>query len=214
MKELNLLKTLSLVLAFLILGACGMNLVPSKDAWYMQHYIIMQDFERTAYKKLSDEGKQKFQSLFWEVRTAEAKKVFLSRMDQIMKVFKKENVPQPWNTDRARIFLLNGKPASIEYKQNDSWQMQVREGAGQGGITERDNEDIQARTDEVWTYQFGEHYIYYTFAFSAPKRWKLAQGSFAGNRYLGAFETQNKEQTYRIVNIDLYTKELENLKNL
>jgi len=42
----------------------------------------------------------------------------------------------------------------------------------------------------------------------------LAQGAFSGNRYLGELEIQSREQTYGIIDIDLYTKELENLKKI
>ncbi len=214
MGKFSFLKMGALVLSFLILGACGVNLLPSKDVWYMQNYIIMQDFERTAYKELSDEGKLKFQALFWEAKTPEAKMEFMRRIDHVMKVFKRENSSQPWNTDRARIYLLNGSPESIEYRQTDNWAMKVREGAGEGGITERDKEDIQARTAEVWTYQFGNQLIYYAFSYSAPRRWNLDQGAFSGNRYLGELENWSREQTYSIIDIDQYRKELENLKKI
>ncbi|MCK7540036.1 MAG: hypothetical protein MZV63_58575 [Marinilabiliales bacterium] len=30
--------------------------IPKKDAWYTQHYVIMQDFEKKAYRKLSERG--------------------------------------------------------------------------------------------------------------------------------------------------------------
>lgn len=212
--RLSFLKMGALVLSFVVLGACGVSLLPSKDVWYTQHYIIMQDFERAAYKELSAEGKVKFQTLFWEARSEEATRVFQRRMGHVMKVYKRENSSQPWNTDRSRIYLLNGSPESIEYKQMDNWAMRVREGAGEGGITERDNENIQARTAEVWTYSFGNQLIYYAFSFSAPKKWKLDQGAFSGNRYLGAFENWSKEQVYNIKDIDQYKEEIENLKKI
>jgi len=213
-EKVNFLSIGTLVLALLILDACSINLLPSKDKWYMQHYIIMQDFERAAYKKLSPEAKEKFQILFWEDRWPEARMEFLRRMDHVMKIFKKENPAQPWNTDRARILLLNGSPASIEYKQTDNWGMKIVEGGkGVTGITsERDKENIQARTAEVWAYQCDEQFVYYAFTFSAPKKWKLAQGAFSGNRFLGKLEIRSREQTYAIKDIDQYTKKLENLK--
>lgn len=215
-EKFNVLKMGILVLAFLALGACGMNLLPSKDAWYMQHYIIMQDFERAAYKEFTVEGREEFQILFWKFRMPESKKEFLKRIAFATNAFKGENFRQPWNTDRARIYLLNGRPASVDYKQTDNWGMTVQEGGG--GVTgiaaERDKEDIQARTAEVWTYQFKKQMIVYAFSFSKPKRWKLSQGDFAGNRFLGELEQQSREQTYGITDIDLYTKELENLKEI
>jgi GWxTD domain-containing protein len=140
--------------------------------------------------------------------------IFMKRLDYVMKAFKKENSRQPWNTDRARIFLLNGNPASIEYKQTDSWAMQVSREGATGVTQERDKEDIQARTAEVWSYPYKGQLIYYVFAFSAPNKWRLAQGTFSGNRFLGALEIQSKEQTYGINDIEQYTKELENLKKI
>ncbi|MCK4646720.1 MAG: GWxTD domain-containing protein [Candidatus Aminicenantes bacterium] len=214
--KFNFLKMGILVLSFLALGACGMNLLPSKDTWYMQHYIIMQDFERAAYKELTVEGREEFQILFWKFRRPESKREFLKRIAFAANAFKRENFRQPWNTDRARIYLLNGSPAAVDYRQTDNWAMKVREGGG--GVTgiaaERDKEDIQARTAEVWTYQYEKQMIYYAFSFSKPNKWKLSQGDFAGNRFLGEFEQQSRERTYGITDIDQYTKELENLKEI
>ena len=204
----------SLVVLALLLISCGMNLVPSKDSWYMQHYIIMQDFEREAYKDLSDEGKLQFQSLFWQSRPEESKKIFDTRMEFTLKQFRKENSSQPWNTDRARIYLLNGSPQSVDYKQTDNWQMSAREGAGNNTMTDRSNEDIQARTAEVWTYQFKGQYIQYHFLFDRPKNWKLDIGAFSGNRFLGAFEKENRENTFPISNPESYRDELSKLKAL
>jgi GWxTD domain-containing protein len=200
-------------LIFLLAG-CGMNLVPSKDSWYMQHYIIMQDFEREAYKGLSDEAKLQFQELFWNSRPKESKEIFEKRIDFAMKQFRRENSAQPWNTDRARIYLLNGSPQSVDYDQTDNWQMRVSEGAGNSGISDRSNEDIQARTAEVWTYQYRDQYIKYHFAFDRPKNWKLATGSFSGNRFLGSFEQENREQTFPIVDKETYQRELDRLKTI
>lgn len=212
----NALKMGILVLAFLALGACGMNLLPSKDMWYMQHYIIMQDFERTAYKELTVEGREEFQILFWKFRRPESKREFLKRIAFVTNAFKRENFRQPWNTDRARIYLLNGSPAAVDYRQTDNWAMRVQEGGGgvTGITTERDKEDIQARTAEVWTYQYEKKMIVYVFSFSKPNKWKLSQGEFAGNRFLGELEQQSRGRVYGITDIDLYTKELENLKEI
>lgn len=210
-----ILKIGAFVLALLILESCGINFLPSKDVWYAQHYFIMQDFERAAYKALSVEGKKEFQSLFWEARRPESKNVFLARLDFIMKAFKKENSRQPWNTDRSRVYLLNGNPESIEYKQNDYWAMQVQEAAGVSyQATDRSKEDVQARTAEVWTYRYDKYLIEYVFNFIPPSEWKLSPATFSGNRYLGEFENWSKKQTYAIIDIDRYTADLENLKKI
>lgn len=196
-----------------ILAACGMNLIPSKDEWYMKHYFIMQDFERTIYKDLSDQGRVEFQERFWEARSPESKQKFNQRIETALKVFKKENSSQPWNCDRARILLLNGNPANIEYMQNDNWMASSTSNRNDAGsVNERDNENIEARTAEVWTYQHGQFIIKYVFNFVAPKRWQLAKVADAGNRYLGAFEKENKEKTYAINDVEEYAKKIGGLE--
>lgn len=203
----------AVLISFVIFAACGMNLIPSHDEWYMQHYFIMQDFERDVYKDLSDQGRVEFQGHFWEARNPESKQEFTRRIETALKVFKKENSSQPWNCDRARILLLNGNPANIEYAQNDNWMASITSSRNEtGSVNERDNENIEARTSEVWTYQFGQHIIKYVFNFDAPKRWQLAKVADAGNRYVGAFEKENKENTYAINEVEEYTKRIEGLE--
>ncbi|MCJ7680682.1 MAG: hypothetical protein MUP70_08155, partial [Candidatus Aminicenantes bacterium] len=125
----------------------------------------------------------------------------------------KENSSQPWNCDRARILLLNGNPANIEYAQNDNWMASSTSNRNDAGsVNERDNENIEARTAEVWTYQHGQHIIKYVFNFAAPKRWQLAKVADAGNRYLGAFEKENKEKTYAINDVEEYVKKIGGLE--
>jgi GWxTD domain-containing protein len=208
---------LSFILLFLLLSliSCGIGLMPSKDAWYAQHYFIMQDFEREAYKGLSPAAKLEFQNLFWEARSAESKKEFDKRIAFIAKAFKKENARQPWNTDKGRIYLLNGDPNQIDYRQNTDWAMRVREGAGISGSTDdRTGEDIQANTAEVWIYRYDKYIVNYVFTFKSPNQWHLDQTSFSGNRYYGALETQSREITYGLGDIDQYKKKLENLKSI
>ena len=200
-------------MALLILGACGLKLMPTSDQWYMQHYMIMQDFERDAYKELPTEKKAEFQSLFWEARSPESKMEFDKRMEYVMKTFKRENSANPWNTDRARIYLLNGSPASIEFKQTDDWGISMTRNAGEtGSANDRSNENIQARTGEGWASQYDQAIIYYVFTFSAPKRWELQQTSFEGNRYLGELEKLNREKYYGIIDSLKYAQALEKLK--
>ena len=204
----------AVLVLIVLLAGCGMTLVPSRDSWYMQHYIIMQDMERETYKALTAEGKLQFQARFWQSRPAESKTIFDKRLSFALKQFKRENSAQPWNTDRARIYLLNGTPQSVDYKQMDNWQMTAREGEGSNVMTDRSNEDIQARTAEVWTYQYREQYITYNFLFDRPKNWKLDTGAFSGNRFLGASEKENRENTFPIVDLDAYKTELEKLKTI
>ena len=203
------------VLAFIVflLAACGFQFSPSKDSWFAQHYFIMQDFERSAYKSLSPAAKLEFQQLFWDVRAPVSKQEFDKRIGYITENFKKENFKQPWNTDRARVFLLNGNPAQIEYKQNNDWAMRVVGGSGNPTITDdRSGEDVAANLAEVWTFPYDKFLVTYIFTFSKPNSWVLNAATFQGNRYLGELEKQNKLQTYGIVNEKQYKERLEALK--
>jgi GWxTD domain-containing protein len=190
---------------------CSAGLMPSKDAWYTKHYCLMQKYEQDTYKQLSDAAKAEFQALFWEARSPEAKELFDSRMEFVLKTFSRENRNQPWNTDRARAYLLNGNPASIDYKQNTAWAMQTQEGTRTGAAgVERSGEDIQAMTDEVWTYSHVDHLIEYTFIFARPNEWRL-QIRVDQNRYLGEFELYNRQKVFGPRNPDEYHAKLEAL---
>ena len=213
------IKAAALTGLFAFVVACGVQMMPSRDPWYMEHYIIMQDFEREAYRDLTDEGKASFQSLFWEVRSPQSQELFKQRRDFVVDRFKAENSATPWNTDRARIFLLNGSPSSVDYKQTDTWGMQAAEqGAEGGGVTgiiqDRSGEDVQARSAEIWTYQYGQNLVQYVFRYSPPKQWKLATGRFEGNRYLGDFENENRINYFGINDIDSYKASLEDLPKI
>ena len=211
----TVLFSFALLLLLLFLVSCGISLMPSKDAWYAQHYFIMQDFERETYKSLSPAAKLEFQNLFWQVRSAESRKEFDKRIGFIAKAFKKENARQPWNTDKGRIYLLNGDPNQIDYRQNTDWAMRVQPGVGQTqGVNDRSGEDIQANTAEVWIYRYDKYIVNYVFTFKSPNQWHLDQTSFSGSRYYGALETQSREITYGIGDIDPYKKKLESLKNI
>jgi GWxTD domain-containing protein len=213
---MNFQKATGLVFIILLAAGCGLQLSPSKDPWFAQHYYIMQDFERAAYKSLSPAAKLEFQALFWEVRTPIAKQEFDKRMGYIAENFKKENSRQPWNTDRARVYLLNGRPAEIDSRQNDSWTIQnagEQSGVAQVlGTQDRSGEDVGGNWAEIWTYPFGQFMLNYVFTFSRPNTWKINTTVFQGNRYIGQFELKNKLETYSIVDENLYKEKLEALK--
>jgi GWxTD domain-containing protein len=213
---MNFRKTTGLVFIILLAAGCGLQLSPSKDPWFAQHYYIMQDFERAAYKNLSSAAKLEFQTLFWEVRTPISKQEFDKRMGYIADNFKKENFRQPWNTDRARVYLLNGPPAEIDSRQNDSWTIQnVGEQSGIAqvvGAQDRSGEDVGGNWAEIWTYPFGQFMLNYVFTFSRPNSWKINTTAFQGNRYIGQFELKNKLETYSIVDENAYKERLEALK--
>jgi len=202
-----------------LLASCGLQMSPSKDPWFAQHYYIMQDYETAAYKALAPAAKLEFQTLFWQVRAPASKQEFDKRMAFILETFKRENARQPWNTDRARVYLLNGNPAQIEYKQNDAWAMGSG-GAGAAGaptrgaqgVDDRGGEDVSANTSEEWTFRYQNFLVKYTFQFSRPNSWVMRQENIESNRYLGALELQNKQQLYGILDEKVYREKLEALK--
>ncbi len=200
--------------ALMSLSSCGLKMMPTHDEWYTKHYYIMQDFERATYKELSPAARLEFQKAFWEARHPKSKQIFDERMDFVMKTYKRDNAKQPWNCDRARIYLLNGPANQVEMAPNDSWGVQTGFGAGVASLGDRTNEDISANTLEVWTYRFDKYLVQYGFVFSPPNNWHLTQTSFAGNRYLGALETWSKENTYPIVNPESYNLKLSELKSI
>jgi len=208
-------KIVALILAGSFLAACGANMLPSRDSWYAMHYFIMPDYERSAYRALTDKGRLEFQKLFWAVRAPELKILFDARMAYINDNFKKENFKQPWNADRARIYLLNGNPASIEYAQNNDWAMTIRQGvSGTSGATSRSGEDIQATTLEVWSYPYDHFIIAYGFAFEPPNKWRAMTMAASGSRYIGGFELFNKTAVWGAKDPDAYARRLEELKTV
>lgn len=164
----------AIFLSVLALTARGVGAMPKKDAWFTQHYIIMQDFERKAYRALSVDGR-------------------------------KENARQPWNTDRSRVYLLNGSPASIDVDQNANWGSIGLPGEMRQA-TDRTNEDVAANRAEVWTYQYDKYLINYIFAFVQPYQWKITQTT--GNRYLGELEDFNRNVTFGITDLEKYKQDL------
>ncbi|MDI6844661.1 MAG: GWxTD domain-containing protein [Candidatus Saccharicenans sp.] len=205
---------LLMIFLLTILWGCSVNMMPSKDSWYAKHYFIMQDFEREAYKKLTDEGRRQFQTLFWEARQPIAREQFETRLTYIEKVFKTENRSQPWNTDRARVYLLNGPPASIDYRQNTDWVITAQRATGVTGsreVSDRSNEDIQANTAEIWVYPYQNHFVYYVFTFNPPNNWKLNASTYQNNPYLQALEKLNKDLTYGIIDEEAYKSKVEAL---
>ncbi len=208
------------ILLILCLSACSIKLFPSKDEWYAKHYIIMQDFEWDAYKKLSPAAKTQFQELFWKIRDPKAQEIFMSRLKLAEQNFKKENVRQPWNTDRGRILLLNGNPAEVRYDENiDLGGIQVVSTRGEGtGIQEqkevdRSKEDIGARRSELWVYPYKSFIINYQFNFVLPRAYKLSP-NLSESEFRQELELYNRQVTYGIIDVKNYLEQLEELKKI
>ncbi|MBE3129494.1 MAG: GWxTD domain-containing protein [Acidobacteria bacterium] len=195
--------TLLFVLTILCLPARSVSAIPKKDAWYTQHYIIMQDFERKAYRGLSADGRKAFQELFWAARTRDARAMYQARLDYVTKNFWKENSQQPWNTDRSRVYLLNGSPASIDVDQNVDFAMPLPGQMAQA--TNRSNEDVGANRGEVWIYPHSRYFVKYSFIFVQPSQWKVVN---TGDRFRGELEDYNKNVTFGIVDLEKYKQDL------
>jgi GWxTD domain-containing protein len=204
----------AIVLGLIVLGAmAGIVDALPKDAWYTQHYFLMQDYERKAYKGLSANGRLEFQKLYWEFRSPAVKEEFDRRMAYIMPTYKNENSTQPWNTDRARIYLLNGRPAGVEQRQNDYWSGQVTPPGAQAGVVQdRTGEDIQGRTLEIWSYPSDRQVVAYAFSFQPPNKWVQVQISASGGRYIQGLEKRSRVQTWGPSDEDAYKVKLAALK--
>lgn len=208
--------TLLSVLALLAMAAPGAAAIPKKDSWYTQHYIIMQEFERKAYRSITVEARKLFQELFWAARTTEAKAKFDARLDYVKKNFWKENSQQPWNTDRARTYLLNGSPAAIDIDQNASWALSALPSGMSGAVTgtDRSNEDVGANRAEVWTYSYDRYFVKYGFIFVQPNSWKPATPPAAGTQYREMLEDFNRDQTFGVVDLEKYKQALVELQKI
>lgn len=198
------------LLGLVILGpAAGLiNALPKKDVWYTQHYFLMQDYERKAYKNLSANGRLEFQKLYWEARPPAAKEEFDLRMAYIMPKFKNENSAQPWNTDRARIYLLNGRPADVVWIQDGGNNAAVRFNQPSDYV----GENIEGKTREVWTYPFEPHLVKYHFSSSPTNKWVQTQPSASEGRYIQALELRSRTRSWGPTNEETYKTELDRLK--
>jgi len=211
-------KIAALVLAGLMLAACGINFIPSKDDWYAMHYYVMQDYEWQTYKQLGPTARLEFQKLFWTVRSPYAEDEFNKRLEYCRKTFKRENARQPFNVDRAHVYLLNGPPSQVIFQQNDAWGVQTANpsaaSAGQfsTGTNDRTNEDVSANTAETWTYPAGNRLVNYVFQYRSPNGWLLRQSSTDEGRYRGALELYNKNGFFAVSDPAAYQQKLEALK--
>jgi GWxTD domain-containing protein len=211
--------SLLLCFSFLCFSACSVGIFPSKDPWYAKHYIIMQSFEWDTYKVLSPAAKTQFQELFWKARDPQAQQIFMERLKVATASFKKESSNRPWNTDRGRIFLLHGKPAEVRYVENTDLggrtaiSETARAELGAGRDVDRSKEDIGAMMSELWVYPYKGYLINYQFNFSQPRQWRLSP-NMSESAYREEFEDHSRVMTYRIIDVDKYKEQLEELKKI
>ena len=194
-----------LIAAALVPVSCGILLTPSRDSWYRAHYMIMQDFEKSLYAKLGTEGQVEFRRLFWVYREPGARMEFGARLRFVTTAFKRENSRQPWNTDRGRIYLLNGNPVALDHDQNENWA----DPAPLAG--DRSREDIGAGLGETWTYRYDAFLVTYFFEFRKPNEWRLSD-RMMGNQYRGGLETRSRDVVFGIRDLEAYKAELAKLR--
>jgi len=215
---MNIRKIAALIVGASLLAACGINLIPSKDDWYSMHYYVMQDYEWQAYKQLGPTAKLEFQKIFWTVRSIYAKDEFEKRVEYCMKNYKRENSRQPFNVDKAHVYILNGPPTQIQFVQNNNWGIQsgtptsANGGQFSTGQSDRTNEDVAANSAEVWTYPIGSRMVNYVFQFRSPNSWNLQQSSTEEGRYRGELELSNKNGFFAVTDVAGYKKKLEEIK--
>lgn len=208
------------ILLLFCFAACSVKLMPSRDPWYAKHYFIMHDFEWDVYKALSPEGKIQFQELFWKVRDPKAKALFENRLEFVTKTFKTESRSTPWNTDRGRVYLLNGNPAEVRYAEDTNLGgiAVVPTGGEGGGVlggvnVDKSSQDIGARQAELWVYPYQSYRITYQFNFSQPRQWKLSP-KMSESSFREELELYNRQVTYGIVDAKKYREQLEELKKI
>jgi GWxTD domain-containing protein len=205
------MKKWAVLLSLAVVVGCGVNLLPTKDEWFAVHYFIMQDFEKTIYLELASEDKLKFQTMFWEARTSEARQEFQKRLEYVNKAHKDENPSQPWNSDRSRIYLLNGPPAYIsEVKGFDTNDYRGGDPDKKYTVVSRSGEDIMSMTAVVWQYQGKDRPIRYTFQHASPREYRLQ----SIGQYEKELENFNKNTLYRIVDQEKYAAGLQSLKKI
>jgi hypothetical protein len=90
--------------------------------------------------------------------------------------------------------------------------MQRAERTGTVVVSDRTNEDIGAAMTEVWSYPFQNQLVCYGFTFQPPSKWRQAQVSAGGSRYMGGLEMWSKTVTYGVIDEARYKQQLEDLK--
>jgi GWxTD domain-containing protein len=188
-----LIRPASRVLLLFVAAAAGCTVFvsPLRDEWYSQHFFIMRDWEKKIYNGLSADGRLEFQKLFWDSRDPESQLAFGDRMEYVSTVYQTENKGQPWNTDRARVYLLNGIPFEIAFRGSETQAKSMPR-------LDTEYEDIQTRQDEVWSYLYRNRFVYYIFRFSPPSQWRLLQTVYT-DTFVAQLENSNRDVFFGVV---------------
>lgn len=146
---------MSAMVLSLMLAGCAQFKSPLRDEWYSQHHFIMGDWEKKIYGQLSADRRLEFQKIFWDSRDPESQLEFWDRLEYVRTVYKVESPQQPWNTDRGRIYLLNGPPQEISF--------QAPPGIKPLYVGDPGYDDALGIAVEVWSYHYRHRFARYIF---------------------------------------------------
>lgn len=125
------------------------------DEWYGQHLVLLQDWEKKIYARLSPEGRLRFQTLFWDSRDEDSQLEFWDRLEYVRTVYKIESARNPWSTDRGRVYLLNGPPQEISFQALPGIRPLYSNDPGY--------DDALGIATEVWSYYYRNRFVRYIF---------------------------------------------------
>jgi hypothetical protein len=206
---------ITIVIGLIVLGAVAgvLNALP-KDSWYAQHYFLMQDYERKAYKGLSITAAWNSRRCTGNSVRRPRKRSSTGRIAYIMPTFKNENSAQPWNTDRAASTSSTAGRRAWSRRLTTTGPARSRCPAASQRQPGPHREDIQGRTLEIWTYPSERQVVVYGFSFSPPNKWVQAQISASGGRYIQGLEKRSRIETWGPSDEDAYKARLAELKKI
>ena len=107
---------------------------PTAEKYYMEIDLIMNVEQQNFFESLSDEGKQAFAKIFWNSRDPnplteenEALELFAERIQYADEQYS-SGFERGYESDRGRIYIINGKPEEVtiipadsHYPPNEIW---------------------------------------------------------------------------------------------
>ncbi|KQC13412.1 MAG: hypothetical protein APR63_08780 [Desulfuromonas sp. SDB] len=107
---------------------------PIAEKYYMEIDLIMNVEQQNFFESLSDEGKQAFAKIFWNSRDPnplteenEALELFAERIQYADEQYS-SGFERGYESDRGRIYIINGKPEEVtiipadsQYPPNEIW---------------------------------------------------------------------------------------------
>ena len=152
----------AIVFSILTFAARASAAIPKKDAWYTQHYIIMQDLSGSFTAIFRSQAGRTSRTFSGRPGLLEGAGQVPGPVDYVIWNFWKENSKQPWNTDRGLTYLQR-VPRFHRLRS----ERQLRHDASRQVVdnANRSGEDVGANRGEIWIYPYDQYFIKYTFAF-------------------------------------------------